>query len=77
MADGVEPQTAFEGYIKGNVEELRREMREVKQSVVALENKIDDMANQASLSRGKMIGWGSAFGVMGGVGAAIVRAFWR
>lgn len=75
--NGVEPQTAFEGYIKGNVEELRREMREVKQVVTALEDKIVNMANQASLSRGKMIGWGSAFGVMGGVGAAIIRALWR
>jgi len=74
---GVEPQTVFEGYIKGNIEELRREMRDVKQSIMALEEKIVDMANQASFSRGKMIGWGSAFGVMGGISAAIIKALWR
>lgn len=77
MMNGVEPQTAFEGYIKGNVEELRREMREVKQMVSGLEEKIVTMANQTSFSRGRMIGWGSAFGVMGGVGAAIIKALWR
>ena len=75
--NGIEPQTAFEGYIKGNVEELRREMREMKQSVTAIEEKLATMATQASLSRGKMIGWGSAFGVMGGIGTAIVKALWR
>lgn len=75
--NGVEPQTAFEGYIKGNVEELRREMHEMKIAVSAIDERIVKMANQASLSRGKMIGWGSAFGVMGGIGAAIVKALWR
>ena len=75
--NGVEPQTAFEGYIKGNIEELRREMREMKATVTALEERIIEMVNQTTLSRGKMIGWGSAFGVMGGIGAAIIRALWR
>ena len=75
--NGVEPQTAFEGYIKGNIEELRREMREMKATVTALEERIIEMVNQTTLSRGKMIGWGSAFGVMGGIGAAIIKALWR
>ena len=67
---GIEPQTAFEGYIKGQIESLNRDMASMKKTLC-------EMRDSWIFARGKVAGLAAAFGVIGGGIMLIIKALWK
>jgi prefoldin subunit 5 len=65
--NGIEPQTAFEGYIKGQIESLNRDMATVKQTV-------SEMRDSWIFAKGKVAGLAAMFGLLGGGIGVFIKA---
>ena len=67
---GVEPQTAFEGYIKGQIESLNRD-------VVTMKGTLGEMRDSWIFARGKVAGLAAAWGIAGGAIVLLVKVLWK
>jgi hypothetical protein len=68
--NGIEPQTAFEGYIKGQIEGLNRDMADVKKTV-------SEMRDSWIFAKGKVAGLAAAFGIIGGILTLWIKSLWK
>lgn len=67
---GIEPQTAFEGYIKGQIETLNRDMASMKETLT-------EMHDSWIFAKGKVAGLAAAFGLIGGGVILLIKALWK